>query len=201
MSIKILFFNYINMNGLQEWWKSQISRLHELKGLWRNVLPIVETKFSWEIGSILETNNSEEENEVKFNQLLKDNRFKEALELCNLMIQWEVEKAFRQLDTKKYKYEYNSMPTSDSISTPTALKWKQKIGEIQDMMYSRFVEEWKTKEALELCNLMIQWEVEKAFIQLDTKKYKYEYNSMPTSDSISTPTALKWKQRIGKLTK
>ncbi|MBP9779244.1 hypothetical protein KBD33_01305 [Candidatus Gracilibacteria bacterium] len=189
------------MNGLQEGWKSQISRLHELKGLGRNVLPIVETKFSGEIGSILETNNSEEENEVKFNQLLKDNRFKEALELCNLMIQGEVEKAFRQLDTKKYKYEYNSMPTSDSISTPTALKWKQKIGEIQDMMYSRFVEEGKTKEALELCNLMIQGEVEKAFIQLDTKKYKYEYNSMPTSDSISTPTALKWKQRIGKLTK
>lgn len=48
---------------------------------------------------------------------------------------------------------------------------------------------------------MIQWEFKKVLSQMDTKKYKYEYDDLPTFESISTPTALKWKKRIEKIKK
>lgn len=129
--------------------------------------------------------------------------YQEALNICISMIQREVKREVSKwaqswYNLKAWAYEVNF----DNVSTPIALKWKQRIEEIEDIAYSKLIESWKTKQALQICISMIQEEVKKEILRcsqigINLKTWAYEVNF----DNISTPTALKWKQRISELTR
>jgi len=69
-------------------------------------------------------------------------------------------------------------------------------------LYSYYFALWDYKEALSICISMILEEVKKEILRgsqrwVNLKTWAYEV----TFDNISTPTALKWKQRISELTR
>lgn len=73
---------------------------------------------------------------------------------------------------------------------------KNEILQKMEELYRRYFDLWDYQKALQVCILMIQREVKReilkwAQIWYNLKTWAYEVNF----DTVSTPTALEWKQR------
>lgn len=156
-----------------------------------------------------------EAQKAKASKLVEEWKIDEAIEysssiLSELVVQYNIEVSeqifwpdwIRKHNLRKStNTEYVSIET---ISTPEAIEWREKVKELQKARFNQLMSEWKFDEAIEYGNailweLVIQYnrKVSEQIFWLDWIRKNYFDNENKTkyvsTESINTHEAIEWK--------
>lgn len=132
-----------------------------------------------------------ESDDERYSKLLYEWKYTTVAELC-------ISKIADEINLEKEKHNKVSEISFYNISTPGAIKWRQRLEEIADIVFENFLKKQDYSCAYDFCTLKINTTIHSERERLtelweSTKAEKVNFNN------ISTAEALKWKQRLNEV--